>query len=284
MIRFPILSDLPTTPFSGIDVVQGVESSSSDGDGPGRVRVEVDGKVDVLAFYGAASEGAPADPVIFLRGDVVEKRDTGIVAIEAYIATTAYDVQALSEQMGANFARPYIHLARPGILGSSGHHLDRRRPREVALVDMALTRLKAHFGWRRINLVGQSGGGHLVAALIARRSDVGCAVIASGNTAVAQRNREYGWTVDITGHADFFDPIDHVAEVARHPPEKIIVLTDPNDRRVSASVQTAYVEALRQVGVAVDHRFLSAAGELRHDLHLPGILAAFTWLATDSRT
>jgi hypothetical protein len=284
VIRFPILADLPTTPFSGTEVVQGVESSSSDGDGPGRVRVEVDGKVDVLAFYGAAPEGAPADPVIFLRGDAVEKRDTGIVANEWYIAATAYDLQALAEQLSASFTRPYIHLARPGILGSSGHHLDRRRPREVALVDMALTRLKAHFGWRRLNLVGQSGGGHLVAALIARRADIGCAVITSGNTAVAQRNRENGWTTDITGHADFFDPIDHVAEVACHPPEKIIVLTDPHDGRVSASVQTAYVEALRRVGVAVDHRFLPAAGKLRHDLQLAGILAAFTWLANDSRT
>jgi dienelactone hydrolase len=248
------------------------------------VRVEVDGKSDVLAFYGAAPEGAPADPLIFLRGDAVEKRGNEVVANEWYVATTAYDVQALTEQLSASFVRPYIHLARPGILGSSGHHLDRRRPREIALVDMALTRLKAHFGWRRLNLVGQSGGGHLVAALIARRADIGCAVISSGNTAVAQRNRENGWTADITGHTDFLDPIDHVAEVARHPPEKIIVLTDPNDQRVSASVQTAYVEALRRVGVAVDHRFLPASGKLRHDLQLPGILAAFTWLANDRQT
>ena len=97
VIRFPILADLPTIPFSGTDVVQGVEPSSSDGDGPGRVRVEVDGKVDVLAFYGAAPEGAPADPLIFLRGDAVEKRDNEVVANEWYVATTAYDVQALAE-------------------------------------------------------------------------------------------------------------------------------------------------------------------------------------------
>ena len=283
-MRFPILADLPTTPFSGTEVVRGVECSSSDGDGPGRVRVEVDGKADVLAFYGAAPESAAADPVIFLRGDAVEKRDNGVVANEWYVATTAYDVQALAEQLCVSFTRPYIHLARPGILGSTGHHLDRRRPREVALVDMALTRLKAHFGWRRLNLVGQSGGGHLVASLIARRADIGCAVIASANTAVAQRNRENGWMTDITGHSDFFDPIDHVAEVARHPPVKIIVLTDPHDERVSASVQTGYVEALRRVGVVVDHRFLPATGKLRHDLQLPGILAAFNWLANDSRT
>ncbi|EJN05765.1 prolyl oligopeptidase family protein [Bradyrhizobium sp. YR681] len=280
MIRFPILAELPTTPFSGTEVVRGVECSASDGDGPGRVLVEVDGRPDVLAFYGAAPEGAPADPVIFLRGDTVEKRDDGVVATAWYVAATAYDMQAVAEQLSASFHRPYVHLARPGILGSSGHHLDRRRPREVALVDAALTRLKAHFGWRRLNLVGQSGGGHLVAALIARRDDIGCAVITSGNTAVAQRNRENGWSADITGHSDFLDPIDHVAEVARHPPQKIIVLTDPHDQRVSASVQTAYVEALRRVGVTVDHRLLPAAGTLRHDLQLPGILAAFIWLAS----
>ncbi|WP_441236718.1 hypothetical protein [Bradyrhizobium sp. 930_D9_N1_4] len=284
MISFPILADLPTTPFSGADVVRGVECSSSDGDGAGRVRVEVDGKPDVLAFYGAAPEGAPADPVIFLRGDAVEKRGDEVVANEWYVVATAYDVQALTEQLSASFHRPYVHLARPGILGSTGHHLDRRRPREVALVDAALSRLKAHFGWHRLNLVGQSGGGHLVAALIARRDDIGCAVITSGNTAVAQRNCENGWIADITGHSDFLDPIDHVAEVARHPPQKIIALTDPHDQRVSASVQTAYVEALRGVGVAVDHRLLPASGRLRHDLQLPGILAAFTWLADNHRT
>jgi dienelactone hydrolase len=222
--------------------------------------------------------------VIFLRGDAVVKSETGVAANESYVATTAYDVQALAEQLSASFNRPYIHLARPGILGSSGRHLDRRRPREAALVDAALSRLKAHFGWHRLNLVGQSGGGHLVAALIARRDDIGCAVITSGNTAVAQRNRENDWTADITGHTDFLDPIDHVAEVARHPPEKIIVLTDLQDKRVSASVQTAYVEALRRVGVAVDHRFMPATGALRHDLQLPGILAALTWLTNESRT
>ncbi len=280
MIALPTLAELSSDPFSGDDAVNGFVADPAQGDGPGRVVVEVDGQRDVLAFYGAAPEGVRAEPVIFLRGDAVELREEGLVASEFYRMTSPRDVQALCVQFAALFARPYIHLARPGILGSSGHHRDRRRPREVALVDAALTRLKAHFGWDAISLVGQSGGGHLVAALMARRSDIDCAVIASGNTAVAQRNREHGWTADITGHADFLDPIEHVAEVARHPPCKVIALTDPQDARVSASVQTAYVDALRAAGVAVDHRFLPAAGALRHDLHTAGVLAAFTWLQT----
>jgi hypothetical protein len=60
------------------------------------------------------------------------------------------------------------------------------------------------------------------------------------------------------------------------------VLTEPQDQRVSASVQTAHVEALRRAGVAVEHRLLPASGKLHHDLQLPGILAAFTWLAKHS--
>jgi dienelactone hydrolase len=278
VIAFPILADLSSEPCSGEDAVNGVVADPTQGDGPGRVRVEVDGQPDVLAFYGAAPEGSRADPVIFLRGDAVELRDGVLAANPFYRATSPRDVQAVCEQFATLFGRPFLHLARPGILGSSGHHRDRRRPREVALVDAALTRLKAHFGWTGLNVVGQSGGGHLVAALIARRSDIDCAVVASGNTAVARRNRENGWTADITGHVDFLDPIDHVADVARHPPRKVIVLTDPQDARVSASVQTAYVDALRAAGVPVDHRFLPAAGALRHDLQTAGVIAAFTYL------
>ena len=280
MIAWPRLADQPTATFSGDDVVNGIVAGPTDVDGPGRVAVEVDGTADRLAFYGACppreDPGSRADPVIFLRGDAVEGR----AANQWYVAISAYDEQVKAEQFAATFGRPYIHLGRPGILGSTGNHLDRRRPREAALVDAALSRLKAHFGWASLNLVGQSGGGHLVAALMARRSDIDCAVIASGNTAVAQRNRENGWTADITGHADFLDPIDFVGDVARHPPRKVIVLTDPGDARVSASVQTAYVEALRKAGVAVDHRLMAAAGAMHHDLQLPGILAAFTWLST----
>ena len=194
MIAYPRLADQPTAPFSGDDVVNGVVAGVSDVDGPGRVRVTVDGTADTLAFYGTCPAGSRADPVIFQRGDAFE----GKAANQWYVATSAHDVQALAEQFAATFGRPYLHLGRPGILGSTGNHLDRRRPREVALVDAALDRLKRHFGWTSLNLAGQSGGGHLVAALMARRSDIDCAVIASGNTAVAQRNRENGWATDIT--------------------------------------------------------------------------------------
>jgi dienelactone hydrolase len=163
--------------------------------------------------------------------------------------------------------------------GSSGNHHERRREREVALVDDALDRLKNAFGWQRISLAGLSSGGHLVAALMARRGDIDCAVIASGNVAVRMRNQERGMRADVTVYSDFVDPIDLVSDVARHPPNKVIVLTDPRDKIVSAVGQTAYVQALRDVGVAVEHRFLPAADAHHHILRQAAILAAATYPA-----
>ena len=141
-------------------------------------------------------------------------------------------------------------------------------------MDAALTALMNAFGWRRCALVGFSGGGHLVAALLARRSDVGCAVIASGNVSVRQRNRENGREHDITGATDLIDPIDLVTDVARHPPDMLIVLTDPEDKVVSAACQIAYVDALRQAEVAVEQRFVKALEPTRHVLKDAALLTA----------
>ncbi|MFM0609414.1 hypothetical protein PQR05_33300 [Paraburkholderia sediminicola] len=39
-------------------------------------------------------------------------------------------------------------------------------------------------GWKYVDLAGLSGGDHLVAALMARRDDINCAMIASGGVAI----------------------------------------------------------------------------------------------------
>jgi dienelactone hydrolase len=185
-------------------------------------------------------------------------------------------MQAEAEQFAIAIGRTFVNLARPGTYGSSGNHHERRREREVALVDDALDRLKDAFGWQRIDLAGLSGGGHLVAALMGRRGDIGRAVIASGNVAVRMRNQERGMRADSTGYSDFVDPIDLVSDVAQHPPGKVIVLTDPRDKIVPAAGQAAYVRALRDVGVAVEHRFLPATDAHHHILRQAAILAVAT--------
>lgn len=266
-------------PFSPEDVLRGVKGDrEACGADAGRLWVEVDGEGDCLRFYGTPSSTDAADrPLIFFEGDVVQRAHrpgAEWVVWDRYARMTPALMQAEAEQVAASLGRPFVNLARPGSFGSSGEHLKRRREREVATIDRALDGLKQRFGWSRLDLAGLSGGGHLVGALMARRSDIGCAVVASGNVAVRQRARERGLDTDVTGYADFVDPIDGVRAIAQHPPERVIVLTDPQDQVVSASSQQAFVDALRKEGVAVEHRFVAAFDRGHHILRAPAWLAA----------
>lgn len=280
MLRFAAspssLSD--SNAFSAAGVLNGVRATAARCEQhAGRVWVEVDGAGDCLRFYGASPGNAAGNPIIFLEGDVLQpggwQRGRRWQVSSQYRRISPASMQSEAARTAAAAARTFVNLARPGTYGSSGNHLHRRREREVALVDRAVSRLTQGFGWSRIDLAGLSGGGHLVAALLGRRADVDHAVIASGNVAVRERLRERGLEIDVTGFADFVDPTASVRDVARHPPRRLTVLTDPLDEMVSASSQRAYVEALRAAGVDVEHRLASAPDPGHHIFPLPAILA-----------
>ena len=282
-----ISDSLPVTlvatepPFSPDNILGGIEASSTCADGPGQVCVELGGIKDCLRFYNAGATFRTSNPIVLLAGDVTRRQfHTSWEVLPFYTRWTAAVLQGEVEQLAATTCRAFVHLARPGVFGSTGNHQHRRREREVALVDGALRRLKRYFAWNRIDLMGQSGGGHLVAALMARRSDIGCAVIASGNVAVRKRLQELGMDRDITGYTDYVDPIDLVGDVAVRSPDRVVMLTDPEDRLVSAAVQTEYCHALRHVGVAVEQRFVSAPDPGHHNLRQAGILAVASCITT----
>jgi dienelactone hydrolase len=261
MISFTPSSTLAGQPqFSSEDVINGVRLDPGLKDQPGRVWVEDENQAECLRLYGASLGARGSLPLIFFEGDVIDRGNYfagDIVVREGYPLQTPFFTQAEAEQFASALARPFVNLARPGVFGSSGNHFERRREREVALIDAALNRLQEGFGWQEIDLAGLSGGGHLVAALMGRRSDINCAIIASGNVAVRKRNQARRMTADATGYTDFVDPIELVADVALHPPHRIIVLTDPEDTVVSAECQTAYVDALRSA--RVEQRFVTCA-------------------------
>jgi dienelactone hydrolase len=285
MIQFP-----PSGPtlaaeskFAAADVLNGLAWSKELCVGPGRINVEVRGQSDCIRCYGIEVMGAHRDPVIFFEGDVAvrngkDAKGQPVWSVKAsYLNLSPWKLQAEAERFGVSAERTFVNLARPGTYGSTGNHLDRRREREVALIDSALDQLKAQFGWVSITLSGQSGGGHLVAALAGRRSDISCAIIASGNVSVRKRAQELGFpTTDVTGHSEFYDPIEHVSDVRRHAPGRIIVLTDPKDGVVSAKYQTAYCHALRDADVVVEQRKMIGEGAKRHRLRVPAIVAGLT--------
>ena len=147
--------------FSAEDVLQGVVGSHEACSGSGKVWVEVDGHGDCLRFYGPQTSSRAQPPLIFLEGDVVEQSQPRTnpptwQVLDSYRRLSPAIMQLGADQVSAATARTFILLARPGIYGSSGNHLQRRREREVALVNGAVDLLKKRFGWSSIDLSGLS--------------------------------------------------------------------------------------------------------------------------------
>lgn len=218
-----------------------------------------------LRYYPVLAESG-AEVIVYLHGDVLLSDPTGrIFPIGSYGRRSPDELAAEAASLAGQAGKPAIVLARPGTHGSSGDHNDRRTLREVQLVDKALDAIKARHGFSVVHLAGQSGGGHLVAALINRRKDVGCAVmssaVASVKTMLALRR--------LTHRLDprrFHDPAEHVHAITQDPPPTIIVLSDTRDRVVPYASQSHYVESLRKSGIALTHIVLDAPDKRRHGL------------------
>jgi hypothetical protein len=265
MPEFASVEALSDQSFLDDDVLRGTVASENQREQAGRVWVdEIDGLADSLCFYGALSkDNNGRDPIIFFEGDRLRGSGDKLKVIGGHNKWSPRRKQIEAEQYSVAFGRTFVNLARPGVFGSTGDHRQRRREREFALVNGALDKLKEAFGWSRLNLAGQSGGGHLVGMLLACRNDIEYAVIASGNVAVRQRIQDNGWSEDMTGYdlrihplaGPIADPIDRVSDVAKHPPRLVIMLTDPRDNIVSASVQTAYHDALKNMRLNVEQRY-----------------------------
>jgi dienelactone hydrolase len=167
--------------------------------------------------------------------------------------------EALSAAMGG---MPVVLIGRPGMHGSSGDHArDRHSMAEVELVDAALTELRRRHGFRDLVLSGFSSGGAVVANLLARRTDIRCAVIASAplDLDAFYRSRD-GRVPDhyaMRGET-LADPMRSVRAIP--PGVAIFVLGDPRDRTVPASAWGGWVAAARQAGLSVSVEETSGLG------------------------
>jgi dienelactone hydrolase len=137
----------------------------------------------------------------------------------------------------------------------------------------ALDALKQEHNIKRFHLVGQSGGGHTVAGLVQRRTDIGCAVMASGVVSAKSMVRDLGKPVTANIKA-LYDPIDFVGSMEHQPGRRMIVLSDPDDRIVSFRSQREFVESVKQKGLPILHVTASAGDKGFHGLTGQGLRIA----------
>jgi pimeloyl-ACP methyl ester carboxylesterase len=253
--------------FDPVAVVDGIAITRSACAGLERrdtaVWVEADGQAVCLRYYAAGLKPARnAIAALWLNGDVLGPR--GGDARKRQSGFGPADMVALEERLAARFGVASIFLGRPGTYGSGGrHHAMRGRPIEAALIDAALDGLKRRYGIGAWALGGHSGGATLVAEMLARRTDLRCAVISSGAAA-------YRAFLEARGLArpgdriTRFDPFVSLDKVPPDPERRIFVIGDPRESNVPFSTQKLYFDGLVARGHAAWLVALARATDRRH--------------------
>ncbi len=208
------------------------------------------GETACLRYWAAGlAAGAPAPrAVVYFSGDVW----SGGRAVPTYAATGDDALAKAAARWAERLGLPYVFLARPGTYGSSGDHMERRRPAESRLVSAALDVLKARWNINEYIVVGFSGGGHVTSALVTLRRDIVCAVPGGAPSSPRMRWTLKRWTTDATGYGDSYEPTEHLRKDATHPRLRIFVVGDPRDREGLWPAQTVMAQAAREQGIAAE--------------------------------
>lgn len=267
---------LPPTRFSRTDLIFGTTSDAASCAAlPYAVWVTSVGAPECIRYYYSEIGGHGGRALVFFNGDFTYRGPDGLAAVDPdYARLGPIDLQRIAETRSRDYGGPMIYLARPGTLGSSGQELSvRHSPREVALISAAIAEIRRRHGIMTFDLVGHSGGGLIVGALVAERSDIGCAVTSSGVLAARAWSMEK-LSGDPASVSYLYDPIDHVKDIHPGPDFRYFILTDAQDTTVPLASTRTYLAALADAGIPFTHISLTAADEGHHDLALHGFRAA----------
>jgi dienelactone hydrolase len=260
-------ADFPSAdePFTEQAVVRGIRASQAQCEAqPGTVWAQPPGSDgECLRYWHAGLDGAaPRNALFFFSGDLL----AGNTVFKGYAGQTVATIQKTIDTVPARYGVPYVFIGRPGTYGSSGEHKQRRRVLESRLVSAAMDEIKKRHQLQDIAVAGQSGGGHVVASLLAYRSDIVCAVPASAVSSPSMRMKMRGWSVDATGYADSHEPAEHLDKARAHPALRVFVVGDPQDSNVPWAVQTFLADRLRAVGLKAEVLEGEGVGPERHGM------------------
>ena len=186
--------------------------------------------------------------VVFFHGDVwLGPGKTN----KTYLQQSNKKVQQSADNWSRRLAAPYIFVGRPGTYGSSGDHMQRRRPAESLLLSAALDKIREKLQIKELVVAGQSGGGHVTSSLITYRNDIVCAVPTSAPASPRVRWTITGMAKDTTGYRDSYEPTEHLNKATMNKSLRVFVLGNPNDANVVWPSQTIMADQLQKAGIPV---------------------------------
>jgi pimeloyl-ACP methyl ester carboxylesterase len=215
-----------------------------------------------MRYYLAEAAGEQRRPIVFLQGDrlgILNLRTGAFSIPDSEKDINTDNLMAVAVALSKSTKTTAIYLARVGVEGSSGDHRVRHSVLELNATNAALEAIRQQYHFEGFHLIGQSGGAHLVAGLLALRQDIGCAVIGSGPLAPGRRR-----IPPVDPALEIFNPASSVAAIARNRTPRIMVITDPADKKVGAEKQTEFVRLLQQAGRPVEQYIVQAIDENHH--------------------
>ena len=247
---------------------------------PSTVWVKADGREFCIRYYLSTAGGGGSRPVVFLQGDRLGRLNpqTGEFAPtsrEQDLDTEFFTRTA--DSMSRQYKTTAIYLARAGIDGSSGDHRIRGTTLELNVTNMALDAIKQRHGFAGFHLIGQSGGSKLVGGMLPLRSDIGCAVIGAGKL-----HRVGSRPAADDPSKDYFNVSDKISAIVTKHATRIMLVTDPEDRKVPEPAQTGFVDSLRKAGGQAEQFMVQATDENRHSVAVYSRAAAEGCLRGDS--
>lgn len=211
-----------------------------------RVWVALGDAAECIAYIAPEGGMSGETAVLYFEGDIPDE-DSAPARMSRIVAFQRRRVADWQTQ----FALPFIIVARPGVMGSSGFHLIGGLRDEGEVMNAAVNELKQRYGFRRLALAGQSGGARIVAQLLVLgRSDILCAVMGSGAYGVPLAKG--GGHIDTNIFGDpgrrYLVPMHRAEGIAFSADRRAFVIGDPRDRRTPFAGQREWAERVRALG------------------------------------
>jgi hypothetical protein len=236
---------------------------------PNAVWVDVAPYHECVVYFpsSAFAAGGPIDQaIVFMEGDRLDGKQ---MAEPQYEKSSPRLLTHMADREQERSGFPYLVLGRPGTDGSSGNQRVRRTQYETLVVNAALDQIKRKYQIKQYGIVGQSGGGGLVGALISERQDVLCGVASSGVTAVKYRIQEKGWTSDITGvgTSEVWDPVEQLPRARPMPGFRLFATSDPRDGDVPFDSQQYFIQKAKAAGLPAVQIVVHGGGSVHHQTY-----------------
>ena len=213
---------------------------------PSRIWVVLEEGAECIAFIASGGGSSGSTAVLFFEGDVPDE-DMAPARMSKIVA--AYQRHVTEAQI--HFGLPFIVVARPGVMGSSGFHLIGGLRDEGEVMNAAVDQLKQRFGYQRLALAGQSGGARIVAQLLVLgRRDIACAVMGSGAYGVPLAKGGGHISTNILGDPGrrYLVPLHRADRIASAPDRRAFVIGDPRDQRTPFPGQREWAEKMQALG------------------------------------